>query len=97
MLIFSTKKGRLTEVIVILIWHLNLKDAISVPFGPNWSLLVPIDLVSHHDSHRKLETVVLTSFASFSYTSTSSKGKVSTTPAKKDDTSLTIIRAEQIP
>ena len=29
------KKGRLTEVIVILIWHLNLKDVISVPIGPN--------------------------------------------------------------
>ena len=39
-----------------------------------WSVsqLVPIDLVSHHASHRKLETVVLTSFASFSSTSTSS-------------------------
>ena len=39
---------------------------------PNWSQSVPIDSVSHHASHRKLETVVLTSFASFSSTSTSS-------------------------
>ena len=69
MLIFSTKKGpthrshRHT--------HLASQPEICDQY-PNWSQLVPIDSVSHHASHRKLETVVLTSFASFSSTSTSS-------------------------
>ena len=64
------------------------------------SQLVPIDSVSHHASHRKLETVVLTSFAFSS--STSAKGIVSTTTSKKDIFEILTqgcqsIRAEQIP
>ena len=95
MLIFSTKNGDSQK-------SSSYSSGISTWNMWSVSQLVRIDLVSHHASHRKLETVVLTSFASFRSTSSSDKGIVSTTTSKKDIFEILTqgwqsIRAEQIP